>query len=116
MHMKPPAVNKPRAASAQGDQPSPAEPAGAAPPPRLLDALRHAIRVRHDSIRTEESYVDRARRFIRFHRLRHPRELGAPEVAAFLTHLAVDRSVAPTTQNQARSAPPCGCWRRCACA
>jgi integron integrase len=66
--------------------------------------LRHAIRVRHYSIRTEEAYVDWARRFIRFHGRRHPRELGAPEVAAFLTHLAVDRTVAPSTQNQARSA------------
>ena len=69
-----------------------------------MDALRHAIRVRHYSIRTEEAYVDWARRFVRFHGRRHPRELGAPEVAAFLTHLAVDRTVAPSTQNQARSA------------
>jgi integron integrase len=69
-----------------------------------MDALRHAIRVRHYSIRTEEAYVDWARRFIRFHGRRHPRELGASEVAAFLTHLAVDRTVAPSTQNQARSA------------
>lgn len=70
----------------------------------MLDALRHAIRVRHYSIHTEEAYVDWVRRFIRFHGRRHPRELGAPEVAAFLTHLAVDRTVAPSTQNQARSA------------
>jgi hypothetical protein len=69
-----------------------------------MDALRHAIRVRHYSIRTEEAYVDWARRFIRIHGRRHPRELGASEVAAFLTHLAVDRTVAPSTQNQARSA------------
>jgi site-specific recombinase XerD len=86
----------PKQASA-GDQSAPS-------PPRLLDALRHAIRVRHYSIRTEEAYVDWARRFVRFHGRRHPRELGAPEVAAFLTHLAVDRTVAPSTQNQARSA------------
>ena len=78
----------PKQASA-GDQSAP-------PPPRLLDALRHAIRVRHYSIRTEEAYVDWARRFIRFHGRRHPRELGAPE--------AVDRTVVPSTQNQARSA------------
>ena len=57
-----------------------------------MDALRHAIRVRHYSIRTEEAYVDWVRRFVRFHGRRHPRELGAPEVAAFLTHLAVDRT------------------------
>ena len=54
-------------------------------PPRLLDALRHAIRVRHYSIRTEEAYVDGARRFIRFHGRRHPRELGGPEVVAAKT-------------------------------
>ena len=91
-----PSTVDPKQASAR-DQSTP-------PPPRLLDALRHAIRVRHYSIRTEEAYVDWARRFVRFHGRRHPRELGAPEVAAFLTHLAVDRTVAPSTQNQARSA------------
>ncbi len=74
------------------------------PPPRLLDQLRHTIRVRHYSIRTEDAYVDWARRFIVFHGKRHPSELGGPEVTAFLTHLAVDRGVAPATQNQAKSA------------
>ena len=74
------------------------------PPPRLLDQLRHAIRVRHYSIRTEATYVDWSRRFIIFHGKRHPLELGAVEVAAFLTHLAVERSVSPSTQNQAKSA------------
>ncbi len=74
------------------------------PPPRLLQRLRDAIRVRHYSIRTEAAYVDWARRFIRFHGRRHPAELGPGEVAAFLTHLAVDREVAPSTQNQAKSA------------
>lgn len=78
--------------------------AGVAPPPRLLDQLRQAIRVRHYSIRTEVTYADWVRRFILFHDKRHPKELGAPEVAAFLTHLAVDRSVSPSTQNQAKSA------------
>ena len=73
-------------------------------PPRLLDALRQAVRVRHYSIRTEVAYVDWVRRFVRFHGMRHPRELGPGEVAAFLTHLAVDRTVSPSTQNQARSA------------
>jgi integron integrase len=76
----------------------------AAAPPRLLDRMREAIRLRHYSIRTEATYVDWARRFILFHDKRHPAELGAPEVAAFLTHLAVDRTVAPSTQNQAKSA------------
>jgi integron integrase len=66
--------------------------------------MREAIRLRHYSIRTEATYVDWARRFILFHDKRHPAELGAPEVAAFLTHLAVDRTVAASTQNQAKSA------------
>jgi integron integrase len=77
---------------------------GGSPPPRLLQRLRDAIRLRHYSIRTEAAYVDWARRFIRFHGRRHPAELGPGEVAAFLTHLAVDRGVAPSTQNQAKSA------------
>jgi integron integrase len=81
-----------------------AAPAPAPAPPRLLDSLRQAIRVRHYSIRTEDTYVDWVRRFILFHGKRHPRDLGATEVAAFLTHLAVDRGVAPSTQNQAKSA------------
>jgi len=72
--------------------------------PKLLDSLRQAIRVRHYSIRTEDTYVDWVRRFILFHGKRHPRDMGATEVAAFLTHLAVDRGVAPSTQNQAKSA------------
>jgi len=57
--------------------------------PRLLDRLRQAIRVRHDSIRTEEAYVQWARRFILFHNKRHPSSMGAEEVNTFLTHLAV---------------------------
>lgn len=73
-------------------------------PSRLLDRVREAIRVRHYSIRTEATYVDWIRRFILFHGKQHPQDLGSPEVAAFLTHLAVDRNVAPSTQNQAKSA------------
>jgi integron integrase len=72
--------------------------------PRLLDRVRREIRVRHYSIRTESSYVDWIRRFIIFHGKRHPKELGASEVAAFLTYLAVERQVAPSTQAQAKSA------------
>ena len=79
-------------------------PADVSVPLRLLDRMRKAIRLRHYSIRTEATYVDWARRFILFHDKRHPSELGAPEVAAFLTHLAVDRTVAASTQNQAKSA------------
>ena len=77
----------------------PAEAPPAATPPRLLDRLRGAIRVRHYSIRTESAYVDWARRFILFHGKRHPLSMGAAEVDAFLSHLAVDRQVAPATQS-----------------
>jgi len=72
--------------------------------PKLLDQLRGAIRVRHYSIRTEEAYVDWARRFILFHGKRHPKVMGAEEVTAFLTHLALERKVSSSTQNQAKSA------------
>jgi integron integrase len=72
--------------------------------PRLLDRVRDRVRVKHYSIRTEQVYVDWIKRFIRFHGKRHPSELGAPEVEAFLTHLAVDGNVAAATQNQAKSA------------
>jgi len=70
----------------------------------FLDEVRSAIRVRHYSIRTEQAYLDWIRRFIVFHRKRHPRDMGEPEVAAFLTHLAVERQVAPATQNLALNA------------
>ena len=72
--------------------------------PRLLDRLRTALRVRHYSLRTEETYVQWVRRYVTFHGRRHPADLGAAEVTAFLSHLAVDRSVAPATQSQAKSA------------
>ena len=55
-------------------------------------------------MRTEESYTDWVKRFVRFHRLRHPREMGAPEVESFLTHLAAVGKVSASTQNQALSA------------
>ena len=70
----------------------------------FLEEVRAAIRVRHYSIRTEQAYLDWTRRFILFHGKRHPREMGADEVRAFLTHLAVDGGVAPSTQNQALNA------------
>jgi integron integrase len=73
-------------------------------PPRLLDRLRDAIRVRHYSIRTEEAYAQWVRRFILFHNKRHPSAMGAEEVNAFLTHLAVEGHVAASTQAQALSA------------
>ena len=71
---------------------------------RLLDQLRDRIRLKHYSIRTEDAYVDWVRRFILFHGKRHPAEMGAKEVEAFLTQLAVQRNVAASTQNQAKSA------------
>jgi integron integrase len=74
------------------------------PPKKLLDRVRDAIRIKHYSIRTEETYVNWIRRFILFHGKRHPRDMGAPEIEAFLTHLAVERRVAASTQNQALSA------------
>jgi integron integrase len=66
--------------------------------------MREALRVQRYSLRTEEAYVDWARRFILFHGKRHPREMGAAEVSAFLTHLATVRQVSPSTQNQAKAA------------
>lgn len=72
--------------------------------PRLLDRLREQIRVRHYSIRTETAYVTWVRNFIRYHGLRHPAEMGAAEVERFLSHLAVDRTVSASTQNQALAA------------
>jgi integron integrase len=72
--------------------------------PKFLDRVRREIRLRHYSIRTETAYVDWMRRFILFNDKRHPSEMGPSEVAAFLTHLAVDRGVAAATQAQAKSA------------
>jgi len=73
-------------------------------PPRLLDRVRRAARLRHMSPRTEETYVGWIRRFILFHGKRHPDEMGEREVIEFLSHLAVERRVEATTQNQALSA------------
>ncbi len=72
--------------------------------PRLLDQVRNVLRRKHYSIRTEQSYVDWIKRFILFHGKRHPAQMGKIEVIAFLTHLAVQRNVAASTQNQALSA------------
>ncbi len=65
--------------------------------------MRDRLRRLHYSMRTEEAYCDWVRRFVRFHGQRHPREMGAPEVEAFLTHLAVVGKVSASTQNQALS-------------
>jgi len=72
--------------------------------PRLLDSVRRAIRTCHYSRGTEKAYVGWVRRYVKYHGLRHPREMGADEVTAFLSHLAADRHVSASTQNQALSA------------
>lgn len=72
--------------------------------PRLLDQVRGKIRLKHYSIRTEQAYVDWIKRFVLHFDKRHPLEMGAREVEAFLTHLAVQGRVAASTQNQAKSA------------
>ena len=72
--------------------------------PRLLDRVREAIRRKHYSRRTEETYIHWIKRFIYYSGKRHPAEMGAAEVTAFLNHLAGDRHVASATQNQALSA------------
>ncbi len=69
--------------------------------PRLLDQVRNALRARHYSPRTEDTYVDWIKRFILFHNKRHPGELGERDISAFLTHLAVEKHVSASTQNQA---------------
>jgi integron integrase len=72
--------------------------------PGLLAVAREKMRTRHLAYRTEQAYLQWIRRFIVFHQRRHPRELGAAEVERFLTHLAVDRKVSASTQNQALQA------------
>jgi integrase len=73
-------------------------------PPRFLEQVRAAVRTRHYSRRTEEAYVGWTKRFILFHRKRHPGAMGADEVNAFLSHLAVQGRVSASTQAQALSA------------
>ena len=74
------------------------------PPKKLLDQLRDQANLKHYSARTADSYVYWARQFILFHNLRHPKDMGMPEINQFLTHLAVEKKVAASTQNQALSA------------
>jgi integron integrase len=84
-----------------------AEPLGlfsAKPRPRLYDSVVEVLRAHHYSLRTERAYVGWIRRFILFHRPRHPRELSEANANRFLTHLAVDEHVAASTQNQALAA------------
>ena len=72
--------------------------------PRFLEQVANACRVKHLAYRTEQSYVSWVKRFILFHNKRHPRDMGPVEVRAFLTHLAVNRRVSASTQNQALNA------------
>lgn len=72
--------------------------------PKLLDQMRATIRTRHYSYSTEKTYLQWAKRFILFNEKRHPADMGAPEVEAFLSALAIDRNVSASTQNQAMHA------------
>lgn len=74
------------------------------PPKKLLDQVRDLIRLKHYSIRTEQSYIPWIKRYIYFHKKRHPKDMGVPEIEAFLSHLAVNLRVASSTQNQAFNA------------
>lgn len=71
---------------------------------RLLQQVRHAVRTRGYSVRTEKTYADWTRRFVLFHSRRHPMTMGDAEIREFITHLAVEQRVAPATQNQALAA------------
>jgi integron integrase len=79
-------------------------PVGAPDNRKLLDRVRDAIRLKHYSIRTEQAYADWIKRFILFHKKRHPAQMAEQEVTQFLTHLAREGKVAASTQNQALSA------------
>ncbi len=82
-------------------------------PPRLLDRLRRACRVRQFSPRTEDCYANWAERYIRFNGLRHPNTMGAAEIERFLTDLAVNGHVAARARRIKRSTPCCSCISRC---
>jgi integron integrase len=74
------------------------------PPKKLLDQLSETLRTKHYSLRTEQTYIAWVRRYILFHNKRHPREMGATEINQFTSHLAVEKKVSASTQNQALSA------------
>ncbi|MCD6441670.1 MAG: phage integrase N-terminal SAM-like domain-containing protein, partial [Candidatus Marinimicrobia bacterium] len=67
----------------------------------LLDQLREQIRLKHYSYRTEQAYVQWAKRYILFHNKRHPKDMGEQEITQFLSHLAMEENVSASTQNQA---------------
>ena len=85
------------------EPPSDPPPVGARPP-GLIQRYREELQARHYARRTVDTYEQWLRRFLRFHQLHHPREMGSDEVNAFLTHLAVEGQVSASTQNQALSA------------
>lgn len=82
----------------------PDAPTDAGRPPKLMEQMRQALRSRHYSPRTEQAYIHWVRQFVFHHHVRHPAEMAEPEINAFLTHLAVERKVSASTQNQALSA------------
>ena len=71
---------------------------------KLLDQYRDALRIKHYSARTEETYISWVKDYILYHNKRHPREMGVPEISQFLAHLANTRKISASTQNQALSA------------
>ena len=71
---------------------------------KLLDAVRDKVRLKHYSLSTEKTYIHWIKHYIFYHNKKHPIEMAKPEIETFLTHLAVERKVSPTTQNQAFSA------------
>jgi len=72
--------------------------------PGLLDEVRNVTRMRHLSIRTEQAYLQWIKRFILFHKKRHPREMGEAEIREFISHLAVHEKISASTQTVALSA------------
>lgn len=70
-------------------------------PKRLLDQVRDTLRLKYYSYRTEQSYLDWIKRYILYHNKTHPKDMGKAEIQAFLTHLATERNVSASTQNQA---------------
>ena len=75
-----------------------------AQPPGLFEVVGNKIRVKHYSIRTEKAYIYWIESYLQFYSLQHPRQLNAEQIEAYLTHLAVNRKVSASTQNQALSA------------
>ncbi len=82
-------------------QPPSCPPPRSSRPPGLIQRYREELQARYYARRTVKTYEQWLRRFLRFHQLRHPREMGSAEVNAFLTHLAVEGQVSASTQNQA---------------